>query len=30
MLFSDGITDGILPSVTAPRHYTAISVWIPR
>jgi hypothetical protein len=26
MLFSDGITDGILPSVTAPRHYTAISV----
>jgi hypothetical protein len=30
MVFSDGITDGILtsviPSVKAPRHYTAISV----
>jgi hypothetical protein len=24
--FSDGITDGLLPSVTVPRHCTAISV----
>jgi len=38
MAFSDGITDGIItsvmlsvmPSVTAPRHCTAITVWIPR
>jgi len=26
MVFSDGITDGIHPSVKAPRHCTAISV----
>ena len=26
MVFSDGITDGLLPSVKEPRHYTAISV----
>ena len=26
MVFSDGITDGRNPSVTAPRHCTAISV----
>ena len=34
MVFFDGITDGflpsVMPSVTSPRHYTAISVWIPR
>ena len=26
MVFSDGIIDGLLPSVTAPRHCTAITV----
>jgi hypothetical protein len=26
MVFSDGITDGLLPSVKSPRHCTAISV----
>jgi len=26
MVFSDGITDVLLPSVTSPRHCTAISV----
>jgi len=26
MVFSDGITDGFIPSVTVPHHCTAISV----
>jgi hypothetical protein len=26
IVFSDGITDGYIPSVTVPRHYTTISV----
>jgi len=26
IIFSDGIIDGRIPSVKAPRHYTAISV----